>query len=158
MTKLSFNERQKFISDARNHMSLTELSKKYNISRGRAQQIKKEEDLKEKSMSNGRPRILDDRYERLMMRKLVSGEASTATEVVEMYPDLNISPVTVRRCLHRQGLTTQKKIKKPLLTMKHKRDHLDFAYAHQDWQIEDWRRVIFSDESKINRHWSDGNK
>jgi DDE superfamily endonuclease len=33
---------------------------------------------------------------------------------------------------------------------------LDFAKAHKDWTIDDRKRVIWSDESKINRFCSDG--
>ena len=33
---------------------------------------------------------------------------------------------------------------------------MDFAIAHADWTLEDWNRVIWSDETKINRIGSDG--
>ena len=35
---------------------------------------------------------------------------------------------------------------------------MDFAIAHKDWTVEDWKRVIWSDETKINRFGSDGRK
>ena len=46
----------------------------------------------------------------------------------------------------------------PLLTPRHRRNRLDRAIAHQDWTVEDWKRVIFSDETKTNRLGSDGRK
>ena len=33
---------------------------------------------------------------------------------------------------------------------------LDFALAHQDWTVEGWKLVVWSDETKINRLGSDG--
>ena len=27
---------------------------------------------------------------------------------------------------------------------------MDFAIAHKDWTLEDWKKVIWSDETKIN--------
>jgi len=33
---------------------------------------------------------------------------------------------------------------------KHHKAHLKFAIAHKDWTIEDWKKVIWSDETKIN--------
>ena len=33
---------------------------------------------------------------------------------------------------------------------------MDFAIAHRYWTVEDWKRVIWSDETKINRFGSDG--
>jgi len=48
--------------------------------------------------------------------------------------------------------------KHPLLSAKHCKAHLDFAYAHKDWTLEDWKLVIWSDETKINCLGSDGHK
>ena len=47
----------------------------------------------------------------------------------------------------------RKRIPGPLMT-----NRLDYAIAHQDWTVEDWKRVIFSDETKANRLGSDGRK
>ena len=35
---------------------------------------------------------------------------------------------------------------------------MDFAESHKDWTVEDWKRVIWSDETKINRLGPDGKK
>ena len=50
------------------------------------------------------------------------------------------------------------KSKYPVLTGKHCKACLDFVYAHKDWTIEDWKKVIWSDETKINHLGSDGHK
>jgi hypothetical protein len=50
------------------------------------------------------------------------------------------------------------KKKRPLLTKRHRRERLDFALSHQDWTVEDWKKVVWSDETKINRLGSDGRK
>ena len=39
---------------------------------------------------------------------------------------------------------------KKLLSARHKSQRLDFALQHQYWNIDDWKRVIWSDETKIN--------
>ena len=38
----------------------------------------------------------------------------------------------------------------PLLSAQHKKVWLDFVLAHKDWTLEDWKHVIWSDETKIN--------
>ena len=43
-----------------------------------------------------------------------------------------------------------------MLTSRQRRNRLDFAIAHQDWTLDDWERVIWSDETKINRFQSEG--
>ena len=50
------------------------------------------------------------------------------------------------------------KRKRPLLSKRHRRERLDFALAHQDWTVDDWKKVVWSDETKINRLGSDGRK
>ena len=50
------------------------------------------------------------------------------------------------------------KQKQPFLFVKHCKEHMDFAIAHKDWTLEDWEKVIWSDETKINRLGSDGRK
>ena len=35
---------------------------------------------------------------------------------------------------------------------------MDFGLAHKDWTVEDWKGVVWSDETKINRLGSDGRK
>ena len=35
---------------------------------------------------------------------------------------------------------------------------LDFAHAHKDWTLDDWKRVVWSEETKINHLGSDGHK
>ena len=50
------------------------------------------------------------------------------------------------------------KKKKLLFSKRHMKERLDFALAHQYWTLDDWRRVIWSDETKINCLGSDGRK
>jgi len=50
------------------------------------------------------------------------------------------------------------KSKHPILSARHHKAYLDFAYAHKDWTIEDWKKVVWSDETKINCLGSDGCK
>ena len=47
------------------------------------------------------------------------------------------------------------KKKQPLLSAKHYKARFDFAIAHKDWTIKDWKKVIWSDETKINCLGSD---
>ena len=57
----------------------------------------------------------------------------------------------MKRALHEADLGSLEK-----LTVKNVCCMLEFAQCHQDWNIPDWSRVIFSDESKINRFQFDG--
>jgi DDE superfamily endonuclease len=50
------------------------------------------------------------------------------------------------------------KRKRPFLKPAHRKARLEFAERHQEWTMEDWKRVIWSDETKINHLGSDGRK
>ena len=51
-----------------------------------------------------------------------------------------------------------KKIKKPSLTADQRSARLSWALEHRNWTMDDWKWVIWSDETKINRFNSDGIK
>src|SRR5436190_1280505 len=42
-------------------------------------------------------------------------------------------------------------VNRPKLTAEHAEKHLKWARAHQHWIIEDWKKVIWSDESAIKK-------
>ena len=43
-----------------------------------------------------------------------------------------------------------------MLKQQHRQKQLKFAQYHENWTVEDWKRVLWSDETKINRIGSDG--
>ena len=43
-----------------------------------------------------------------------------------------------------------------MLRARYRQRRLEFVLYHQNWIIEDWKRAIWSDETKINRIGSDG--
>jgi transposase len=92
---------------------------------------------------------------------IISGKAETAVEVSKTLSNItnqSISTDTVARMLKKTGMKAVLKKKRPLLTNRHRRERLDWALAHKDWTVEDWKRVIWSHETKINMFGSDGRK
>jgi transposase len=88
-----------------------------------------------------------------------SGKAKTPGQAAKTLEDItnqSISTQTVHHCLKKKGLKAVVKKKKPFLKPRHRKARLDFAYAHKDWTVEDWKRVVWSDETKLNRFGSDG--
>jgi Transposase len=67
-----------------------------------------------------------------------------------------VSDSTVRRALREAELETMEKPIKPQLSNKNVKERLKFAKQDKFWTIEDWKHVIFSDETKISRFCSDG--
>nr|CAH7721710.1 unnamed protein product [Callosobruchus chinensis] len=60
-----------------------------------------------------------------------------------------ISTATIRRRVLASGLRCRRPLRVPLLTARHRTARLQWARAHQDWLLPQWRNVHFSDESRF---------
>ena len=107
----------------------------------------------------GRPRKLSARGERQITRLIDSNQADNAVQAARQFnafTDQPVSEQTARRALQRQGFVARVKIPKPLLKVHQKKARLAFARKSADWSAADWRRVIFSDETRFKLYCSDG--
>nr|CDJ88825.1 Transposase domain containing protein [Haemonchus contortus] len=68
----------------------------------------------------------------------------------------NLSLSTVQRRLREADLFGRRPAKKPLISTKNRKSRLDWAQANKDWTIQQWRKVIWSDESKFLLFGTDG--
>lgn len=108
---------------------------------------------------SGRPRLFSERTERKILRMIKSGELDNAIEVQKHLlnkENLDVSVDTIRRIFHRNGLVARVKKKKPFLSKRHRQSRLEFAKKYKDWTIDDWKHVVWSDESKFQIFGSDG--
>jgi len=62
----------------------------------------------------------------------------------------------VRQILREEGLTAQRKKKKQKLTSSHRAKRIEFMVKYRHWTVDDWKRVLWTDETKINRRGSGG--
>ncbi len=94
-----------------------------------------------------------------MLRQIKHGVCDTAVQINKQLRQnykIEVSDEAVRKHLRKAGLSGRAKVKKPLLKDKHKKLRLEFARKYQNFDLEDWAKVIWSDETKINRFGSDG--
>jgi hypothetical protein len=63
---------------------------------------------------------------------------------------INISRRTVSNVLHKFGYVARIKKKKPRLTDSQKKARFQWAKKYSTWTIEEWKNIIWSDESKFN--------
>ena len=114
-----------------------------------------------KKALGGRPSKLSDTNIRYALHLIGTGKAENAVQVTKYLQDItnqSLSAQTVRNGLNKVGMMAVVKRKRPLLIKKHMKERLDFAIVHQDWTLDDWKKVVWSDETKINRLGSDGRK
>jgi transposase len=107
----------------------------------------------------GRPSKLSPANTRHAIHLITSRKAENAVQITKTLRNITNQPLsakTVRRHLGQAGMKAVVKRNRPFLSKRHRRARLDFAVAHKDWTVEDWKRVAYSDEVKINRLGSDG--
>jgi transposase len=97
---------------------------------------------------DGRPKKTTVREDRMLVRMSMKNRRMTSSDIRKQSA-VDISTSTVRRRLLKAGLQGCVAAKKPLLTVAHKKARLDFARRHKDWGVEEWKRVLWSDESSF---------
>ncbi len=94
-----------------------------------------------------------------MGRLVRDDRKATVTKITTRYSQgmLNtISERTTRQTLKQMGYSNRRPHRVPLLSAKNRKRRLQFAQTHQNWTIEDWKSVAWSDESRFLLRHSDG--
>ncbi len=94
-----------------------------------------------------------------MGRLVRDDKKATVTQISTRYNQgmqNTISERTTRRTLKQMGYSSRRPHRVPLLSAKNRKRRLQFTQAHQNWTIEDWKNVAWSDESWFLLRHSDG--
>jgi transposase len=161
MKKISDDIRNNIVSMLNSGLSSRKIAARLNIHRSTIDNVRKQLMQDAPKSAGGRPSTLSAHDKRKIVRLVTSGQAETAVQLQRELRDttgLEVTAKTVRNALREEGLKAIVKKKKPLLKPRHIRQRYEFALKHQYWTEEDWSRVIFSDETKVNRLGSDGRK
>src|SRR5436305_2551341 len=164
MARLSIGKRNRIYSLTQEGLSSRHVASRENVAQSTVIRIKQKMEstgyLKNLPKS-GRPRIFTGRDERNIVKMLWSGECSTAVDIKKKLKSdykISVSENTVKRTLRRNGFSSRIKKKKPYLKKTHRQKRLNFAKKYKDWGVEEWSKVIWSDESKFMIFGSDGCK
>lgn len=110
---------------------------------------------------SGRPRKttdVDDRFivvtakrDRFQSAKAVNGQFLAASGI-------RISDQTVRNRLHTANLDARRPLVRPPLTVRHRRERLQFAHQYKTIGLPALRPILFTDESKFCVDFHDGRR
>ena len=103
--------------------------------------------------------MLSNINKQTIVQQIITGKAKNTVKAIKFINSIVHSPIfsqTMRNTLKEASLKAVVKKKKPLLSVNHRKRRLAFALKYQHWTVEDWKSVIWSDETKINRIESDG--
>lgn len=126
---------------------------------GRAVKRFRETGQHSRQRGQGRPRCTQPTDDRFMRVTALRNRGITGNEIknlIRQVRHVSISSRTVRRRLNESNLRARHPARVPLLTTAHKMARLRFAQDHVNWTLEDWQRVLFTDEVRVGLISSDG--
>lgn len=142
-------------------ISIRKIASQTGVSKSKIGEIRKALGLDPSLAKQGAPKKMTEKDDRLAARLIRSGQVDTAVQATQYLNSIaknTLNPQTVRNHLKKMGMRSVVKKKKPLLSKFHQKAQLNFANLYKEWTEDDWKQVIWSDESKINRLGSDGIK
>ena len=161
MRKISAQRRRDIISKLRNGLSHRQIAKEVRVSTSTVSKIRQSmaEDLPVPKI--GRPKKLGFHHQHFLEREFRRNTLKTvrkACQAIRECFNISVSRTTVQKQLIKLQLRARVIIKRPLLTRRHKQDRLRFAQLYKGWTVDDWKNVVWSDETKINCLGSDGRR
>lgn len=96
---------------------------------------------------SGRPRVTDKRHDNRMKRLVVNNPAITSYEIKHCMQSPASTRTIRRRLVTEFNLRSRRPARKPLLTPAQMKKRVDFCNRHKHWTEQQWREVLFSDES-----------
>ena len=102
--------------------------------------------------NGGRPKKTSPQDDCALKRIAHSNHFKSTTSITHLWNKTMTSPVSRSTTYWRlwfHGFSSQIPCTKPLLSCKQKKKCLQFVQKYSKWTVEDWKQVIFSDESKF---------
>ena len=133
--------------------SIHKIAAKLGVGKSTIGEIRSGMELPMKENHGGRPSKLTPHDHRHLVRLVTTGKADTATQFRCQLLSMNNTPLstqTIQNSLKKEDLVARVKVKKPFLSAKHRKARMEFAEKYEHWTEEDWARVMFTDETKIN--------
>ena len=101
----------------------------------------------------GRRRCTTPRQDRYLRNMAVRNRQETARGLQIDFREatgVRVSDQTIRNRLHEDNMRSRRPARCPELTPQHRRARVEFARDHQNWQLRQWRPILFTDESRFH--------
>lgn len=134
--------------------STREVQKELNVSHGFVSKVHQENQENIPPVEMGRPQKISKSTQHTICSQFLTGKQETFNDAHEYIQSVNEGPVhkrTIKRCLARAGVKAGVKQDEPYLTPEQVAKRYQFAKDHINWTLEDWTKVMFSDECIVSR-------
>jgi transposase len=98
---------------------------------------------------SGRPKQISPATEQQLIESVRINRSGREKSSEVLAYECGISRSSALRILHTKGLTNVKPTRKPGLDRVQKAARLAFALKYEHWTLEDWKRIIWSDETSV---------
>src|SRR5277367_710223 len=159
MKATSSTQHSIIISLLQESYSLCQIQSKTGIGKSTIGRINRSIEGNKENNKRGRPSKLSPGDKHSIICQITTRPLDNAVEATHFINNIlpnPVTPQTVRNALKHSGFRSVVKQKQPLLKLQHRKEHLKFAKCYENWTVEDFKRVLWSDETKINRIGSDG--
>lgn len=125
------------------------IAKELGCSQGRVSQLLKQPEIKGTEWGasrSGRPSTISAAHRRALCR---TAQKERRAPLQELATGHNVSVSSARRILKESGIQKRRPAKKPFLHQEHRKARLQWCREHRAWTVEQWERVIWSDEASV---------
>jgi len=161
--ELSKSQRESIIAAKKLGNTDSRISEVVSCSISSVQRVWRSYRLKETPKKRtGRPRILDEFEREELKRSVVSNKKTrrqTLSQIrLNVINETNkpISIQTIRKELAEQGLRSRIPRFSPLISERNKEKRLFWARTYENWTVEDFKKVVWSDESTYTQFRTSG--
>src|SRR5882672_6113987 len=159
MKSISAEKCSSIVSLLNKGYSHCQIQARTGLGKGTIDRISKEMEGDKENHPGGHPFKPSSHDKQSIIRQISSGKLDNAIQAAQFINSTistTITPQTIRNVLKEAGFWLATKKKVPMLKESHCQQCLKFAQYHESWTVEDWKRVLWTDETKINRIGSDG--
>ncbi len=159
--KLTDSDKKKIFMMNHDKKSNTNIAKTFNVSKTTIRRVLDEKNLSSNAKNNGRPKKLNMRQERQIIRKFISGEAETTTEGVALakkYANKDVSNSTIKKIIHKNGFKNYRKPEKPSISRSNLTKRKAFYEKFKNYTFQGFQNIIFTDESRFTLLNTNGGK
>ena len=131
----------------------TEIGKTLNFTKSTVQSSIQKHSIRNDGVSksrSGRPEGLSERDRRYIIKHARINPRITYAQI-KLEVGLGCSRTTIYRALKLYGLTNWVAKNRPLLTPEVAKKRLDWCLLRREWTLEQWSRVIWSDECSVEK-------